>query len=118
MSQITKLTPSLPFIFRGIEKTNHDVSLLGVYGKGDEYIIHNDSCTYTTIFFLSDQHTFSGGDLIFDQMDLTIKFKKNRLIIFPSWAYHSVSRVDYPINFLPQKNDYRFSIATFYGIMF
>mgnify|MGYP006275353263 CR=1 FL=1 len=107
---------SLPFIFRGLEKTNYDESLLGVYGKNDVYHVHNDSSVYTSVYFLYDEKKFQGGDLIFDEMNLKVDFIKNRLVIFPSWTYHSVTEVKYPENYEPNSNEFRMSIATFYLI--
>ena len=118
MARIAQHSDVLPFIFRAIEKTNYDASLLGVYGKNDEYKIHNDEALYTSIYFLHDEKKFQGGNLIFDQMNLEIEFIKNRLVIFPSWTYHRVSKVTYPETFTPNYNQYRMSIATFYTIKF
>ena len=118
MAKIAQQTQKLPFIFRAIEKTNYDASLLGVYGRNDQYRVHNDEALYTTIFFLCDEKKFNGGNLIFDEMNLEVEFKKNRLVFFPSWTYHHVSKVIYPESFIPKINEYRMSIATFYTIKF
>jgi Rps23 Pro-64 3,4-dihydroxylase Tpa1-like proline 4-hydroxylase len=107
---------NLPFVFRGIERTNFDESLLGIYDKKDFYRMHNDSSLYTAIFFLHADKKFQGGDLIFDEMNLKVDFIKNRLIIFPGWTYHSVSEVKYPENHEPNFNEFRMSITTFYLI--
>jgi hypothetical protein len=107
---------SIPFVFRGIEATNYDESLLGIYSNNDGYSSHKDISVYSSIFFLHDEKKFSGGDLIFDEMNLKIEFKKNRLILFPSWTYHGVSKVFYPENYKPKFNEFRMSITTFYMI--
>jgi ATP-dependent Clp endopeptidase proteolytic subunit ClpP len=70
-----------------------------------------DISMYTTIFFLHDEKKFSGGDLIFDDMNLKVEFVKNRLIIFPSWVYHRVSEVLYPQDYEPKFNEFRMSIT-------
>jgi Rps23 Pro-64 3,4-dihydroxylase Tpa1-like proline 4-hydroxylase len=116
IKKLTSDIKSLPFVFRGIEVTNWDESLLGVYSNNDGYRPHKDNCFYSSIFFLHDEKKFSGGDLIFDDMDIKIEFIKNRLVLFPSWARHGVSKVVYPENYKPKFNEFRMSITTFYQI--
>jgi Rps23 Pro-64 3,4-dihydroxylase Tpa1-like proline 4-hydroxylase len=116
LKEIISDIKSVPFIFRGIKNTNFDESLLGVYSNNDVYHLHKDISMYTTIFFLHDEKKFSGGDLIFDDMNLKVEFVINRLIIFPSWVYHRVSEVLYPQDYEPKFNEFRMSITTFYQI--
>ena len=68
--------------------------LLSSYGNGDSYGEHIDidlDTIVTCVLFLSFNHSFTGGDLVIDNE--VIPFKNNKLIIFPSCAPHSVTKI-------------------------
>lgn len=85
--------------------------LLQYYEDSDHYPPHQDQCLTTVLYWLcKDPESFEGGDLYFPYLDETIKFKNNRMIMFPSWAYHSVT----PVKMLKEgENLGRYSVTQF-----
>lgn len=68
--------------------------LLSYYGDGDHYAPHRDSACSTVLYwFCKEPRAFTGGDIYFSDIDKTVEFKNNRMIIFPSWAEHEVDEV-------------------------
>lgn len=66
------------------------------YVKDDNFFKHIDcynenEISYVGIIFLNDD--FVGGKLIFDDLKISYTPKKNDLIIFPCYIYHSVERL-------------------------
>ncbi|MFZ9688108.1 MAG: 2OG-Fe(II) oxygenase [Chitinophagaceae bacterium] len=108
----------LPNTFKWLDNVNNDVTILGIYGEGDKYDTHYDKALYTGVYFLYDEKYFIGGDLFFDDLNITAKYKKNRLVLFPSWMKHSVSEVKYPRTNNIKYNEYRMSLTTLYTIEF
>ena len=45
------------------------------------------------IWFYRKPKRFDGGDLIFTDLNETVKCKHNRMILFPSYYYHKVNKV-------------------------
>ena len=45
------------------------------------------------IWFYRKPKRFAGGDLIFTDLNETVKCKHNRMILFPSYYYHKVNKV-------------------------
>ena len=72
--------------------TNNAWFLVSYYKDGDYYLRHRDATNHTALFWFNKKE-FTGGDLTFDGTNETIKYKNNSMIIFPSWAEHSVSKV-------------------------
>lgn len=69
------------------------------YMTGDHYDFHEDEgagVNLTTIVFLAaDPSRVRGGDLVlaYDGEETTIRFRHNRLVVFPSKTLHRVTRV-------------------------
>lgn len=69
------------------------------YMTGDHYDFHEDEgagVNLTTIVFLaSEPSRVRGGDLVlaYDGEETTIRFRHNRLVVFPSKTLHRVTRV-------------------------
>lgn len=68
------------------EHTDHEQVFFNKNGQ-----IHTEKNVYTTIYFLNDN--FDGGTLFFNDIQIEIKPKNNRLIIFPSHYLHSVKKI-------------------------
>lgn len=118
ISKILSQLDSLPYAFRWLENTNKDTSILGVYGNADEYDLHIDSSVFTVVFFIQDNKKFEGGDLFFETPDVRVTHKRNRLVIFPSWMKHGVTKVTYPDNYQPKITEHRLSITTLFTMEF
>jgi Rps23 Pro-64 3,4-dihydroxylase Tpa1-like proline 4-hydroxylase len=93
--------------------TKYGKTLLSSYGDSDRYGHHVDvelDCIVTAVLMLhlSDEKKFSGGD--FQLLDETIKFKNNRVIIFPSCRMHGVTPVKLESD---TYNDRRFTLQYF-----
>ena len=61
------------------------------YDYQDEYKAHYDSCLFTYLWWLAPEKV-SGGDLVLDNNDI-VKFKHNRVVIFPVQTLHRVTPV-------------------------
>lgn len=91
-------------------ETKTDRTLLGIYSNESSYESHFDIAHFTQIFWLTeDEDYIDGGNLVFTNLDLEIKFKNNRLILFPSFCKHEVTNTK-----LMKKNVYRYSYTTFF----
>lgn len=66
--------------------------LYSAYGNGDYYDPHRDHAKITILYW-SKNADFSGGDLIFPDFNVTIPFEENKIIAFPSFYYHEVTKV-------------------------
>ena len=94
--------------------TNHSEILLSKYENGDHYNWHRDYCPLLTANYMiaRDPLKFSGGNFLLGDWDTkevksTVEFKNNRLIIFPSRVFHSVTPVE---NFKGAPEDARFTL--------
>ena len=91
--------------------TNHDSTLLQMYGNGDHYKQHKDYTNFTVIgLYHTNPKKFEGGELRFASYDLDIILENNQVIIFPSQIPHEVL----PITSHAEKlQDNRFTITRF-----
>lgn len=91
--------------------TNHDSTLLQMYGDGDHYKKHKDYTNFTIIgLYHTNPKKFEGGELIFPNYDLEIELENNQLIIFPSQIPHEVLPVKSNSN---EVQDNRFTVTRF-----
>ncbi len=92
--------------------TKIDSTLFGIYANESSYESHNDVCHFTQIFWLTEDEDYvDGGNLVFTNLDLEIKFKNNRLILFPAFCKHEVTNTK-----LMKSNVYRYSYTTFFHL--
>jgi Rps23 Pro-64 3,4-dihydroxylase Tpa1-like proline 4-hydroxylase len=84
-------------LFNAALSTNSSDLLLSKYENGDHYEWHRDYCHLLTINYMlaKEPLQFEGGEFLIGNWDSqetthTIEFKNNRLIIFPSRAFHKV----------------------------
>jgi hypothetical protein len=95
--------------------TDFDNTLINYYEHGDEYKSHYDYVTFTMlIFFYKQPKKFSGGDLYFEENNVTVECKHNRMVLFPGYYLHQVKRVMMSDNDFNSMNG-RFSITHFIG---
>ncbi len=68
--------------------------LYSLYTNKDYYGAHRDWAVATVLFwFCRTPKKFTGGDLVFEEINETIEFKNNRIVIFPSQFKHEVTPV-------------------------
>ena len=91
---ITEEFSKLHFCTRSVLSTNQSDILYSYYENGGYYAPHEDSCITTVLYwFCKKPKKFSGGNLIFNDTEEVIKFEHNTMVMFPSWAKHSVTEV-------------------------
>ena len=74
--------------------TNTDWSQVSYYENNNNYDKHFDQFMHSClIWFYRKPKRFDGGDLIFTDLNETVKCKHNRMILFPSYYYHKVNKV-------------------------
>lgn len=96
----------LDAFFGHLINCDRDGTLINYYRNNEEYKPHRDSTTLSAVTFFSIG-SFVGGDFSFPEHNEVIKFKENRLVLFPSCLLHQA---------LPIKTDdggCRVSIAQF-----
>ena len=75
-------------------QTNNTHTVINYYENNESYSKHFDVFQYTMLIWLYKKpKSFKGGDLTFDSINKTIECKYNRMILFPSWYWHSVSEI-------------------------
>lgn len=96
--------------------TNMDKTLINYYEDFDYYSPHRDNSCYTYVFWLfKEPKKFTGGNLIFDDIDYEVDVKSNSAVLFPSWASHSVQEIRMNENIKPFTAQGRFSFSTFFN---
>lgn len=89
---------------------SYDVIQMLYYEDSDKYEAHIDSAAITFLCWLHHKpKSFEGGDLILEH-DSKVECKNNRVLVFPSIAWHEVT----PINMANKKDGYgRYCISNF-----
>ena len=68
--------------------------LFSLYNDGGFYLPHRDHAITSVLFwFCREPQNFTGGDLYFEELGETVKFKNNSMLMFPSQALHEVTPV-------------------------
>lgn len=103
-------------VFRQIQNSNHDSTLLSYYGQEGYYKPHFDSVNITLIsWFFKEPKAFEGGDLFFENdVNLSVKCKNNRTVIFPSFLLHGVEPIKISEENV-QKQFGRFALSQFFN---
>ena len=79
--------------------------LMSRYDDGDKYDMHFDKSFFTVLIWLYDEpKSFTGGDLIFNDFDVTVECKNNTGVIFFGPWHHQVTEV---------KGEGRFTLTMF-----
>jgi Rps23 Pro-64 3,4-dihydroxylase Tpa1-like proline 4-hydroxylase len=106
----------LHFSNRAVLNTNYSDILLSYYENQDYYEPHTDASTVTVLFwFFKEPKSFEGGNLLFGDTDELIEVKNNSMIMFPSWATHSVTKIEMDEKFMNKKLG-RYCLTMFLGI--
>jgi hypothetical protein len=90
---VEKLTDINP-IFRALEHSNADHTLISYYENGDSYFEHPDHSVLTILsYFFKEPKKFLGGELVLTDFNLEIIPKNNMVVIFPGAYHHKVNKV-------------------------
>ena len=77
--------------FRMYESSNYDVTVLNYSEGGDYYASHNDTYMISTSTWLHrTPKAYTGGDITFTDIDVTLECNHNRIVMFPSYYYHEI----------------------------
>ena len=77
---------------------NYSRSLLSYYSNTDHYKPHTDNAVFTILTWLyKEPKSWTGGDLILNNWDITIEPKHNRSLVIPSSFTHEVT----PVKMMP-----------------
>jgi Rps23 Pro-64 3,4-dihydroxylase Tpa1-like proline 4-hydroxylase len=77
---------------------NYSRSLLSYYTNTDHYKPHTDNAVFTILTWLyREPKSWSGGELILNNWDITIEPKHNRSLVIPSSFTHEVT----PVKMMP-----------------
>jgi len=69
-------------------------ALLSYYGNGDYYESHKDYSNLTILgYFFREPKSFTGGDFILNDWNISIPIENNMVIYMPSHYSHEVSKV-------------------------
>lgn len=102
--------PKLEYFFH----TNWRSTLLNIYSDKDKYFSHFDVSVISSITTLwNTPKKFSGGDLFFEEYNITIQPDLGDVIIFPGHVFHEVKEVQTQ----DLENGERYSITQFFKIV-
>jgi Rps23 Pro-64 3,4-dihydroxylase Tpa1-like proline 4-hydroxylase len=111
---INKSLVSVSPEFKYIENINYDVTLLSYYDDSDFYKGHRDRSVLSYVYWCNKEpKQFDGGDLNFEELNVKVGYKNNRLVIFPSHYIHIVSSVEMKEGNTKFNTQGRYSISTF-----
>ena len=85
---------SMPLHENNFRNTNHDSTMISYYDKGKYYKPHCDSVQFTCLIWLfKEPKKFKNGDLKLIQANQTIECVSNRMLFFPSYLKHQVTKL-------------------------
>lgn len=102
---------------RCINAVNADTTLLSYYEASDHYKPHSDTAVVTALsWHFREPRCFTGGDLVFPDLDETIPVENNTLIVFPSCLRHGVTQVKMDDGVEAWKGHGRYCLSSFMSI--
>jgi len=85
---------AMPLHHHNFIGTNTDSTFIGYYDKGKYYKPHHDGTQFTCLIWLYKQpKRFFGGNTRIVPIDATIECISNRMLLFPSYLQHEVTKV-------------------------
>lgn len=82
------------FAAKSIDACGRYNCVVNYYHDHGVYAPHMDDAICTAVYFLETQYSdFSGGEFVLTELDETIEFKNNKMVLFPSQAFHGVKPV-------------------------
>jgi predicted 2-oxoglutarate/Fe(II)-dependent dioxygenase YbiX len=113
-SELTNFLKEKHFIFRYLETSNLDITLLNYYDEDDYYNWHYDYCILSAVIHLyKEPLKFSGGDFMLENENCRFPIENNRMIIFPSCANHAVTPIKFNEPTKPFSKYGRYTISQF-----
>ena len=98
-------------------RINRDTTLLHYYENEDLYKSHRDAAVFSCVtWFFNKPKKFTGGNLIFTDLNVSIEIEDNMCVIFPSILLHEVEEIKMQENVGDEKNG-RYSLAQFMSIV-
>ena len=81
--------------FRNFATTNTNTSFVSYYEDNDEYDYHFDNSMFSMLIWLyKTPKKFKGGEFSFKKENRKIELKNNRMILFPSYLEHKVTKLN------------------------
>ena len=112
--EIGDIIDDLPNEFKYFKFAGYDRTFISYYENNDYYKPHVDHAILTCLYWCNKTpQSFEGGDLILGDDRTEIKYKNNRLVIFPSHNTHSVSPIKMTQNNTPFSGYGRYAISKF-----
>lgn len=95
--------------------SNQDTSQISYYENDGYYGEHFDMYMHTClIWFFREPKKFNGGDLFFTKSNQRVECKHNRMLLFPSYYFHEVNKLDMKDKFINQGLG-RYCLTHFYN---
>jgi Rps23 Pro-64 3,4-dihydroxylase Tpa1-like proline 4-hydroxylase len=95
--------------------TTKDMTLLSYYSNDDYYKSHRDGASWTMIYWIyQEPKLWEGGELLFEQLDLSVEAQSNSCVLFPSFLLHEVVKIQTQNKL--ENYEGRFSFSTFFHI--
>ena len=92
--EIKDMALQISIFYKLLEEINNDITLINYYEDAQSYAAHTDSTVFTAITTLYREPVqFSGGDLDFPELELTIEKRNNRMVLFPGALLHAATPV-------------------------
>jgi hypothetical protein len=111
---VADIIDDLPNEFKYFRFVGHDRTFISYYENSDYYKPHVDQAILTCIYWCNKSpQSFEGGDLILGDEKTEIKYKNNRLVVFPSHKLHSVNPIKMTQNNTPFSGYGRYAITKF-----
>ena len=77
---------------RSFPTSNSDNTMISYYEEKDHYRPHHDTMLWTClIWMVREPKQFEGGDFKLNDIDVEIKLRNNRMVIFPCCYLHEVT---------------------------
>lgn len=109
-SGVTEEFADLCYVNSPVLQTRKSSMLLSYYENSDYYLPHQDQSITTVLYWLcKEPRAFTGGDLFFPEIDLTVPFQNNTMVMFPSVAEHGVTAVNMDENAPPLSGRFVFT---------
>ena len=81
--------------FTNFVTTNTNTNFVSYYENNDEYDYHFDTSMFSMLIWLyKTPKKFKGGEFSFKKENRKIELKNNRMILFPSYLEHKVTKLN------------------------
>jgi hypothetical protein len=112
--EVIDIIDDLPNEFKYFNFVGHDRTFISYYEDSDYYKPHIDHAILTCLYWCNKTpQLFEGGNLTLGDEKTEIKYKNNRLVIFPSHNLHSVDTIKMIQNNTPFSTFGRYCITKF-----